>query len=395
MIYERLNGESDEELIYRICGLKDEIGTWSDVADVINELTGNDYGESTYRKKYQAFCRMFESNRNKLQDTSKYVENIDDKIRELERTKIKMRDERRAWNKQNYSDARWQEFTEIFGEQFEDVGSKIFPKTVTPVIDSDNDLFIMLSDMHIGQSFDSYFGKYNVDIAFERLQKYVSEIFTIQKRHNAKIAYVSIQGDLISGVIHKTLMISNDTDSISQIEIASEYISWFLHQLSQKFEEVVVANVVGNHSRVNFGEKSDTPHNERLDSLIYWIVEKLISDVDNVTFLPNNIDSGISKMIIRNRTFINVHGDYDTFDKMGVGKFVTMFGEIPYAMTFGHMHINEVSNINGIKIIRGGNFAGTGCDYTIEKRLSGEPEQIVCVVNENKGIECYYSVSLV
>ena len=26
MIYERLNGESDEELIYRICGLKDEIG---------------------------------------------------------------------------------------------------------------------------------------------------------------------------------------------------------------------------------------------------------------------------------------------------------------------------------------------------------------------------------
>ena len=53
--YKRFENETDEELVYRICENKDQIGSWQDVANIINELTDNDYGESTYRKKYQAF----------------------------------------------------------------------------------------------------------------------------------------------------------------------------------------------------------------------------------------------------------------------------------------------------------------------------------------------------
>ena len=66
--YKRYNGESDEELIYRICENKDQIGSWQDVANIINELTGNDYGESTYRKKYQAFRKMLDANQSKFVD---------------------------------------------------------------------------------------------------------------------------------------------------------------------------------------------------------------------------------------------------------------------------------------------------------------------------------------
>ena len=56
--FERLQDETDEELIYRICSQKDIIGTWSEVALIINQLTGNDFGESTYRKKFQSFQKM-------------------------------------------------------------------------------------------------------------------------------------------------------------------------------------------------------------------------------------------------------------------------------------------------------------------------------------------------
>ena len=61
--YKRFEGETDEELIFRICNDKEQIGSWQDVADIINELTGNDYGESTYRKKYQAFQKMLSANK--------------------------------------------------------------------------------------------------------------------------------------------------------------------------------------------------------------------------------------------------------------------------------------------------------------------------------------------
>ena len=60
--YKRMVDETDEELIFRICRDKDIIGTWNDVKDILNELLNADYGESTYRKKYQAFEKMFNAN---------------------------------------------------------------------------------------------------------------------------------------------------------------------------------------------------------------------------------------------------------------------------------------------------------------------------------------------
>ena len=54
-IYKRFENETDEELIYRICQAKEQIGTWQDVTNIINELTNFDFGESTYRKKFQSF----------------------------------------------------------------------------------------------------------------------------------------------------------------------------------------------------------------------------------------------------------------------------------------------------------------------------------------------------
>lgn len=52
MQYRRYDGESDEELIYRICSEKDTIGSWQDVADILNNLLGTEYNESKFRKEY-------------------------------------------------------------------------------------------------------------------------------------------------------------------------------------------------------------------------------------------------------------------------------------------------------------------------------------------------------
>ena len=52
--YRRFDGETDEELIYRVTGDKDKIGSWQDVADILNELLGTEYTESKFRKQRQA-----------------------------------------------------------------------------------------------------------------------------------------------------------------------------------------------------------------------------------------------------------------------------------------------------------------------------------------------------
>ena len=99
-------------------------------------------------------------------------------------------------------------------------------------------------------------------------------------------------------------------------------------------------------------------------------------------------------MNIRGKTYIGCHGDYDAFSKNGVANLILMLGFVPYAVTFGHMHTCAVDEANGIKMIRGGSLAGSGDSYTIEKRLSGKPSQMVCVCSE-KGVDAYYTVELV
>lgn len=65
MKYKRFEGESDEELIYRVTGEKDIIGSWQDVADILNELLGTEYTESKFRKQRQTFDKMLVANQKK------------------------------------------------------------------------------------------------------------------------------------------------------------------------------------------------------------------------------------------------------------------------------------------------------------------------------------------
>lgn len=389
--YKRFEGESDEELIYRITGEKDQIGSWQDVADILNELLGTEYTESKFRKQRQAFDKMLAANRSKFVDSSEQLEEIKSEMRRLERKKIQFRDERNAWQKQNYNDARVEQKLDKLEEELSSLGRINFEKHNEVHTSSDNDLLIILSDLHIGQTFNSFFGKYNTDIAKNRLQQLLDNIISIQKTHNSEKCYVSLQGDLISGNIHKSIQVTNRENVIEQIKIATELISSFCYELSKYFRVVFLTNVSGNHTRID--KKDDAIHDERLDDLISWAVELSLKHIGNFHVLKRNIDTGIVDICIRNKTYIGVHGDFDPYNKTGVQNLCMALGFVPYAITFGHMHVCSVDEVNGVKMIRGGSLAGCGDQYTIEKRLTGKPSQMVCVCTD-KGVMSYYPIDL-
>lgn len=389
--YKRLEGESNEELIYRICSDKDLIGSWQNVADILNELLGTEYTESKFRKQFQAFNKMLDANRSKFVDSDEQIKEIEVQKRELERKKIQFRDERNAWQKQNYADARVEEKLDKLENELTSLGRTNFDTHNTLSIDSDNDMLIILSDLHIGQTFDSIFGKYNTDIAKNRLNQLLNEVLSIRELHNSCKCYVSLQGDLISGNIHKSIQVTNRENVIEQIKIATELISSFCYELTLHFENVFLSNVSGNHTRMD--RKDDAIHDERLDDIIGWAVELSLEHIDNFHVLHRNIDTGIADIPIRGKSYIAVHGDYDGFNKSGVQNLCLALGFVPYAITYGHLHVCSVDETNGVKMIRGGSLAGCGDSYTIEKRLTGKPSQMVCICTE-KGVKAYYPVEL-
>lgn len=389
--YKRFENESDEELIYRVCSNKDLIGSWQDVANILNELLGTEYTESKFRKQFQAFNKMLNANRGKFTDSDEQIKEIEVQKRELERKKIQFRDERNAWQKQNYADARVEEKLDKLEDELTSLGRTNFDTHNTLSIDSDNDMLVILSDLHIGQTFDSIFGKYNTDIAKDRLNQLLNEVLSIRDLHNSRKCYVSLQGDLISGNIHKSIQVTNRENVIEQIKNATELVSSFCYELSLHFENVFLSNVSGNHTRIE--RKEDAIHDERLDDIISWAVELSLKHIDNFHVLHRNIDTGIADIDIRGKSYIAVHGDYDGFNKSGVQNLCLALGFVPYAITFGHLHVCSVDETNGVKMIRGGSLAGCGDSYTIEKRLTGKPSQMVCICT-NKGIKAYYPIEL-
>lgn len=389
--YKRFENESDEELIYRVCSDKDSIGSWQDVANILNDLLGTEYTESKFRKQFQAFNKMLNANRGKFTDSDEQIKEIEVQKRELERKKIQFRDERNAWQKQNYADARVEEKLDKLEDELTSLGRTNFDTHNTISIDSDNDMLIILSDLHIGQTFDSIFGKYNTDIAKDRLNQLLNEVLSIRDLHNSRKCYVSLQGDLISGNIHKSIQVTNRENVIEQVKNATELVSSFCYELSLHFENVFLSNVSGNHTRIE--RKEDAIHDERLDDIISWAVELSLKHIDNFHVLHRNIDTGIADIDIRGKSYIAVHGDYDGFNKSGVQNLCLALGFVPYAITFGHLHVCSVDETNGVKMIRGGSLAGCGDSYTIEKRLTGKPSQMVCICT-NKGIKAYYPIEL-
>lgn len=388
--YKRLDGESNLELIYRVCSDKDIIGTWQDVADILNELLGEDYSESKYRKDFQAFTKIMSANRSKF---SNNVSEIQDAERKLEREKIKFRDERNAWQKQNYIAARVEEKLDRLEEALSSAGRIQFPAfhNFRENIPTEKSLLLLLSDLHIGATFNNYWGSYDAEIARDRMGQLLAKVKSIIETEDCSGCNVVLLGDCISGSIHRSIQVTNRESVIDQIKIATEYVSSFIYELTKICSYVEFTSVSGNHSRID--KKEDAIHSERLDDLVEWGVANKLGHLENFYVVGNKLDTSVAVLDILGKEYVAVHGDYDSFAKSGVQNLCTMLKVIPEAVLFGHMHTCAVDEVNGIKMVRGGSLAGSGDDFTVERRLSGNPSQMVCVCDET-GIISYHPIAL-
>ena len=107
-MWSRLDGETDEELIYRICSLKGSEGleNWQSIANVLNEITGQEYTESKYRKQYQAFQKMLNGNQRLFVNDDSQLAELEVQKRELAKERQKLSDARVDYNRIIREEAR-------------------------------------------------------------------------------------------------------------------------------------------------------------------------------------------------------------------------------------------------------------------------------------------------
>lgn len=386
--------ETELEYIWRLGNAKDNGSldiTWKELGEVFNTQLGYNWDESAYRKKYQSAQQFYYDIFAKM-IPEQYSKEIMDQKRELERAKIAFRDERNAWNRQNYSDARVGENLSLLEQYIKDTTDKTTTLSLDYKVPSAApEMLVCLSDWHIGAEFYSFRGCYNTDIAAERLEHLKKRIVEIGKLHGVKKCMISVGGDMISGSIHRSIQVTNRENVIQQIVLASRLLSDFIYEMAQNFDVVDVAGISGNHSRID--RKDDALKDERLDDLLLWYAEADLSKCDNVNIIRETLDETVTTFDVCDLPFAVVHGDYDGFTEASVCKLVTWLGFKPTAVIFGHKHYPAMSEVEGVTIVQTGSLCGSGDDFTIKSRLRGDASQTVLICNE-RGIECCYPINL-
>lgn len=375
------NETSEQYKVRLLLGKEDgliEDLTWQDVADMLD--IGPDYA----RRLAKGMAIYRDALDEEVQNT--------DAARYAQRELIRTRDERTAYNKDLRSLARMEQKLDYLEECIREIGKGRYKPIVrTEANTSTGTVLLLLSDMHIGATYNSPVGKYNSDIARLELAKLHHEVLAIRDRHKCNKLQIALLGDQISGSIHKSIAVTNREDTISQVMLASELIADFVYGMCQQFDEVRVNSVNGNHSRID--RKDDALKSERLDRIIPWFVRNALDDVENLTVV-DPVDPTIDRCVVEGHTFLLTHGDFDGFTDSDVKSLIAFTGEKPYGILFAHKHFPAFMDSCGVLAIQGGTLQPPGDDYSFGKRLLNRgPSQTVAVMKPD-GLECIYPVDL-
>lgn len=370
----KINGENDIE--------------WEEICLKYNlPITTSTLRKANSKPFGGAFIKSYLESKGRVNAPVLYAEQLD----EIRKEKQRLNDERTALKKISRENARGEENFGILKQLIQTNGVNTFKPQSVKVEDNGNDIIACLSDLHIGMDVMTNFGVYNPEIAKKRLCDYIVEIIKIQHLHHSQNIYLCLLGDQINGSIHPTVQLENRENVIQQIQMAAEAISAFAYELSCHFENVYVADVPGNHSRI--GLKDNCLRDERLDDLIKWYMEAKLEHLPNVVFIDRQYDSTIGSIMVRDNEFLLCHGDYDAFSEAGLNKLCMFIGHKPAGVLLGHLHHCTYDDINDVKLIRSGSFVGACGNYEIQKRLYNKPSQMVCVVDD-KGVKAFYPVIL-
>lgn len=373
--------QSELREIYEVCSRKDLMGDWKKIAEELNKRFGKDYNESCYRKRYQSYCEMKEACKEIDGDFNGDTTDVAVLKRELERAKIQFRDERNAWQRQNYNSARVEQKLDYL----EKVITESNPTDLQIALRESNTskvAIVTCSDWHIGECFDNEWGCYNSDIARKRIEEYANKAIQRCILENVSDVIIAGLGDLISSNIHFSIAVTNRENVIEQIMIASELMLGFVKAFVDKGFVVTFTNVGGNHSRLS--KKDEAIKDERMDNLIGWFVSTHLASYPNFRYIKSQ-DTTLADVC----GFWFVHGDNDSFGKSGLSNLVLAKGYKPAGIFMGHLHSFAVDDCYDVKICRGGSLCGSGNDYTIEKRLKGKPTQLMAIAEDGEVCQFY------
>lgn len=268
MNFERLQSESQNDYIIRICGMKEALGiTWDDIATIINNETGVERTGVAYRKYY---ARHKDDAPFRLDTDTKESLAVQMERNKLQATKLEASRYIRQYS-------RFELFYDNIREAIEALPVPAFEPI--PESYSNKEYVLTLADLHYGSVFDSENNEYSRKECSKRLQLLLGHVIDYIKYEGIQHMYVLSLGDSVQGILRITDLQLNDIPVVDCVVEVSRLIAQFLNELSKYISVDFYAVSAANHSQTRpIGSKASELATEDVERIIINYIADLLRD---------------------------------------------------------------------------------------------------------------------
>ena len=394
--YKRFEGETDEELIYRITGDKDKIGSWQGVADILNELLGTEYTESKFRKQRQAFDKMFAANQSKFSNDKAILDDIAEQRRELAKERVKLQTEKLEYNRWLREEARDELITEKICDAVNSLVPLDIPEHIAPVHNT-RAYALVYGDEHFGVEYElkGLFGDiinaYSPEIFEERMWDLFHQTVEIVQKENIDTLNVFNMGDFNDGILRVSQLMKLRYGVVDGTIKYADFIANWLNELT-KFVRVKYQSTNGNHSELRLiGQPKGTFTEDNMGKVVAEFIKTRLKDNPNFTYIEN--PTGFIYAQLACNTVLGIHGEVKNM-KTAIDEFSRIYNVPIQYLLAGHLHHNKTEEIGvNSEVINVGSIIGVD-SYSLSLRKTANASAKLLVFEQIKGKVCEYTLKL-
>lgn len=398
MSYDKLSNENEEQYILRICSMKESQGwTWQNIADILNESLGYNYGESAYRKKVQSFNKIMEANEGAFFTEDEYLEKIRSERKGIEKERKKLQTEKVEYNRWLREEAREELIAEHIAEAIREMPKLDIPRVIEPKY---NTRFgnLVFADPHYGKDlciqglFGEILNEYSPEIFEKRMWNLLNQVLQICNKEGFDILNVYDLGDEIEGCLRVSALMKLRYGVIESTARYGRFITEWLNELT-KYVKVRYQMVKdSNHCQLRMlGQPKNTFKDENVS---YIITDKLmdrLGDNPNFEFIQN--PTGYVFDQIAGYNIFGYHGEGKSLEQ-AIKDFSRIYKVHIDYLIGGHKHHKSSSNV-GIEsdIISVPSIIGVD-DYSLSLNKASDPGATLFVLEKGKGNVVEYNIKL-
>ena len=402
-ILKRLPEENEDQYIWKIgqakdCGLIDS--TWEEFTPRLNTELGIEEtewrGSSAFRKAYRWMQRAYDNVFRQNGFIGTHGDELDSKIRTLEKEKIKVQTEKLELSRWKREEARDELICEKICSAIRESSYIIEPKPV--IVDKANKSAILaFGDEHYGTEFTIYglygeiINSYSPEIFEQRMWDLFYQTVDIIKKENITVLNVFALGDFTDGVLRCSQLMKLRYGVVESTVKYANFISNWLNELT-KYVKVKYQMVYGNHSELRMlGQPKGTFKEENTGMFVREMIKTYLEGNPNFEMIMN--PTGLIFDNIEGSNVLGIHGEVKNMES-AIKDFSNTYNTNIHILLGGHMHHYKGENVGVNKdVINVPSIIGID-DYSMYLNKTSNPGAVLFFIEENKGVSLEYKIKL-